>query len=174
MAFEITKFKASLDAGVARSNLFQFDVIPQTGLTSNEITNLKFVCKTAQLPGLQIEPTEVKYLGRVIKFPGDIAFEPFTTSIINDNNYSIRTDVETWMANISDHKNISKSVSEFTSTGILSLVNEQGEVLDNGKKVKFFRLFPTTVSEIALSFESRSEIETFDITWSYDYYEILN
>ena len=34
----------------------------------------------------------------------------------------------------------------------------------------FVDCWPQTVSEIALSYDTASDIETFDITWAYNYY----
>ena len=32
--------------------------------------------------------------------------------------------------------------------------------------------WPQSVSEIALSYDTASDIEQFDVTWSYQYYEV--
>ena len=45
------------------------------------------------------------------------------------------------------------------TTGILSTVN-------------FIDMWPQTVSEIALSYDTASDIEQFDVTWSYNYYDV--
>jgi len=37
---------------------------------------------------------------------------------------------------------------------------------------KFNGMWPQTVSEIALSYDTASDIEQFDVTWAYDWYEI--
>ena len=38
-------------------------------------------------------------------------------------------------------------------------------------KVKFVDCFPTTLGEITLSYDSVSEIQQYDVTWAYQYYE---
>ena len=38
--------------------------------------------------------------------------------------------------------------------------------------VNFIDLWPQTVSEIALSYDTASDIEQFDVTWSYNYYDV--
>ena len=35
---------------------------------------------------------------------------------------------------------------------------------------EFVDIWPTTLSEIALSYDTASDIEQFDVTWSYNYY----
>ena len=35
---------------------------------------------------------------------------------------------------------------------------------------KFVDIWPTNISEIALSYDTASDIEQFDVTWAYNYY----
>ena len=35
---------------------------------------------------------------------------------------------------------------------------------------QFEEIWPTAISEIALSYDTASDIEQFDVTWAYNYY----
>ena len=38
--------------------------------------------------------------------------------------------------------------------------------------VEFVGLWPTTISEIALSYDTVSDFESYDVTWAYQYYTL--
>ena len=38
--------------------------------------------------------------------------------------------------------------------------------------IKFIGLWPTTLAEIPLSYDTMSDIEQFDVTWAYQYYTV--
>ena len=60
------------------------------------------------------------------------------------------------------------SVNNFV-TGTSKLVHFQKD----GKKTmtyEFVDIWPTTLSEIALSYDTASDIEQFDVTWTYNYF----
>ena len=66
----------------------------------NEIT--RFMCKAAQLPH-PISPIEIPFRGRNLKVAGDRTFAPWTITVVNDNDFRIRTSFEKWMNGINKH-----------------------------------------------------------------------
>ena len=55
--------------------------------------------------------------------------------------------------------------------GITELTHYQ----KNGDKTmtyQFIDCWPTSLSEIALSYDTSSEIEQFDVTWAYNYFKM--
>ena len=55
------------------------------------------------------------------------------------------------------------------STGTLTQYDKAGAVI---LEVTFTGLWPTTVAEIPLSYDTMSDIEQFDVTWAYQHYNI--
>ena len=45
-------------------------------------------------------------------------------------------------------------------------------IKNNGAEVKFVDMWPESVTEIALSYDTASDLEQFDVTWSYNHYEV--
>ena len=110
---------------------------------------------------------------RTVKIPGDLVFADLTTTIINTEEYNVRNEIEKWMEHInSTSDNYGQatigSVTNF-GTGTAKLVHFQKD----GKKsmtYEFVDIWPTTLSEIALSYDTASDIEQFDCTWTYNYF----
>jgi hypothetical protein len=91
-----------------------------------------------------------------------------------------RLGIEKWMdlinggiTNVSSlETNTGRSfMGKYAATGTLTNYSKSGST----KKlvaVDFLDMWPQTVSEIALSYDTASDIEQFDVTWSYNHYKV--
>ena len=92
----VDDFKSKLRGGGARPNLFKATVnFP--GYAGGDVELTSFLCKTAQLPSSIMNVMEVPFRGRQLKIAGDRTFEPWTVTILNDTDFSIRNAMERWM-----------------------------------------------------------------------------
>jgi len=55
------------------------------------------LCKAAQLPASTVASIDVPFRGRIFKVAGDRTFETWTVTVINDNDFVIRSAMEKWM-----------------------------------------------------------------------------
>ena len=98
-----------------------------------------------------------------------MVFGDLSTTIINTENFSIRKPLEDWMNKINNtgtNYGYSDSTSAF-GTVTLTQYNKVGKSLLTWT---FVDCWPTTIAEVALSYDTASDIETFDVTWAYNYY----
>lgn len=160
----INEFVSNFTIG-ARANLYkvQIDGIDQ---------KLEFTCKTAQIPGKTINPIEVKYLNNTIKVAGDTTFDDWAVTIMNDEDYLIRKQLEEWMEKI---KNNSQSIgsgemSDYFRTATVIQLNRDGSENDNAK-YKFVNMWPTTIDPMDLGFENADTILEFGCTFAFSYWE---
>jgi hypothetical protein len=184
----ITGFKERLAGGGARSNLFEVSIpsfpaplqnLWRTG-AGNEIDTFKFLCKTAALPASNVASIDVPFRGRVMKVAGDRTFDPWTVTIINDEDFQLRTAFELWMNSISKLDNntgITNPTSYMTDAFVYQLgrganqgrFSESNSDIDNGDAIpplrtyKFYDIFPTNVSQIDVSYESTDDIQEFTV-----------
>jgi len=179
----ISDFKSQLTGGGARPNLFKCKVYFPPELSTDTLTKLgSFMIKGAQLPSSVIAPVEVPYLGRKLKVAGDRTFEPWTITVINDENMLIRNAFETWMDLINDNKSNTSTYSQ--SGEALNYMRpvevEQlgrdgaGHGLSSGlgdaiKRYKLIDAFPTNISAIDLNYETNDTIEEFTVEFNYQY-----
>ena len=173
MTFSVTDFKANLKQGGARPSLFIVELSypqPHVALPS---TPSRFLVKGASIPTSTIGVYDVFYQGKAVKVAGDRTFETWDTTIINDEDYTIRAALEKWMNLISTHKLNTRR--EFTT--------KEGETADYKQTIKvsqygrdglhkhhyhFYGAFPTQLSAITLDWGTASEIEEYTCTWTYD------
>ena len=168
----LTNFKGALQYGGARPSLFEFNI---TGVPTDvsQFKELKYFCTVSALPPLTVTPIERQYFGRTVKMPGDLVFGDLSTTIIQTEGANERSFIETWMDNINGHLDNRRDYKS-------EMGDEWGEAeltqyAKNGKKLmtaSFVGLWPTTISEIALSYDTVSDIEQYDVTWAYQYYTL--
>ena len=165
----VDDFKAKLKGGGARANLFQATInFPAYADGDAELTS--FMCEAAQLPGSTMGFIEVPFRGRRLKLSGDRTFEPWTVTIINDTEMSIRNAMERWMNGMNSHS---------TNTGLANPLAYEADLkveqLDKANEViKTYNLrgaFPTAVSPIDVSYASENEIERFSVEFQFQYWE---
>ena len=165
----VDDFKSKLRGGGARPNLFKATVnFP--GYAGGDVELTSFLCKTAQLPASIMNVFEVPFRGRQLKMAGDRTFEPWTVTIINDTDFSIRNAMERWMNGINAHQ---------ANTGLSNPIDYQADLIieqldrdgDTLKTYNFRGCFPTNVSAIDVSYETVDAIEEFTVEFQIQYWE---
>jgi len=188
----ISNFKSQLTGGGARPNLFEVELnFPNgsgqsLGFMSNDSTptsatqslstsgvgdKVPFMVKAAALPASNITPVEVPFRGRILKVAGERTFDSWTVTVINDADFKIRTVMEQWMNGISRLTNGSGEVNptDYTADAEVTQLDRNGGEL---RKYEFIGLFPTNISEIALSMDTTDTIEEFTVEFQVLYWKI--
>ena len=172
--FNVSKLKGALKKGGARPSLFKFTV---TGAPVT-ITKMEYFCQVSALPPLTVTPIEKMYYGRTVKIPGDIVFGDLSTTIYQTESGTERLGIEKWMDLINGHVSNLSSLEESTLNfmGKYSAVGTLFQYAKDGtttlSEVKFVDMWPQSVTEIALSYDTASDLEQFDVTWSYNHYNV--
>ena len=167
----INDFKAKLAGGGARANQFKVTMpFPGYAQVGGEIEELAFLCQGTSIPAMTLGVVNVPFRGRNIKIAGDRTFEEWTVTVYNDTNFKLRNAFERWqngINNMSDNEGLTNPVDYQVDAFIDHLDR-------NGNTVKSYTLrgaFPTLVGEIELDYEEKTAIETFPVTFSYQFFE---
>ena len=187
----LSNFKSRLAGGGARPNLFEVTLPSFPGAAEdfwgegeNESnTKMAFLCKAAQLPASTVAEIPVAFRGRQLKVAGERTFDPWTVTIINDEDFGLRTSFEAWMIKLSklnDATGVTNPTSYMTNAYVKQLgrgkerfatenVGGESSVL---RTYKFYDIWPTNVSAIQLSYDTEGTIEEFDVTFAVQYFTI--
>ena len=167
----IADFKAQLTGGGARANQFRVELTFPSFVTLGIVAGqqAQFLCKSAQLPASTVENFGVQYRGRAVNFAGERSFAPWSIQVYNDTNFNIRNAMEQWSNGI---QNLG------ATTGLTNARDYQVDLsvhqLDrNGaivKTYKFIDAYPTEIGTIELDYDTVNAIETFPITFQYNYW----
>lgn len=189
----LSQFKSKLIGGGTRPNLFEVSIptfpsaISEAWSAGDDSENgiFKFLCKATALPASNLGSIEIPFRGRTLKVAGDRTFDDWTVTIINDEDFKLRTAFERWsnvMSRLDDATGVTNPTSYMTDGYVQQLGRgaspATGTSSDGESSVlrsyKFFDVFPITVGEIALSYDTTDTLEEFDVTFRYQYFTIGN
>ena len=167
----ITDFTSQLVGGGARANQFRAYLHFPTfvGAGSFEGARAQFLCKSATLPGSQISEIEIPYRGRQVFIAGERTFQPWTISVYNDTTFGLRNAFETWQSGIQRYA----ATNGLTNPADYQVELEIHQLDRNGatlKTYKFSDAFPVEIGQIQLDYGQGNEIESFDVTFRYNYF----
>jgi hypothetical protein len=167
----VDAFRGKLTGGGARANMFSVKVnFPGYAGGDTEMTD--FMCRGAQLPASTVGLVEVPFRGRIVKLAGDRTFEPWTITVYNDTNFTVRSGFEAWMDGLNSHRG--NEGTQANDAGSTYAVDMSVAQLDQkGSEVKKYTLvnaFPVNVSAIDLDYAQVAEIEQFTVTLEFDYW----
>jgi hypothetical protein len=181
MAFSIETFKAhGLMEGGARPSLFRVTVtFPQTVIAPSARQQL--LINAAQLPASIVQEVTVPYFGRIVKYKGDRQFQDWSVTILNDEDFQLRDAFESWQnqmnyleSNIMSEPFVNQGykqdcfVEQFAKDGVPGTAGGDGKVI---RAYDMIGAWPTTVSPINLSWGAQNEIETFEVTFAFDWWQ---
>ena len=173
MAFNINEMRSQLTAGGAKPSLFQVQITnPVTGVADIKVP---FMCQATSIPESTLGLVEVPYFGRKIKLAGDRTFANWQTTIINDEDFLIRDAMEQWSAAINSHvgnlrSGATAAPSQYKAQAQVTQFSKTGEAI---RVYQFNGIYPATIQSIALDWNTNDQIEQFDVTFEYDYWEVV-
>ena len=189
----LSQFKAKLIGGAARPNLFEVSIptFPSSVQgdwgpgDDSENGIFKFLCKAATMPASNVATVDIPFRGRSLKVAGDRTFDDWTVSVINDEDFKLRTAFEQWaniMSKLDDATGVTNPSSYMTDAYVQQLgrgsapstgTNDCGDstVL---RTYKFYDIWPTTIDESALSYDTGDSIDEFGVTFKVQYFTVCN
>ena len=168
----ISQFKSQLIGGGARPNLFEVELTTLPAGIAWPADNFRYMCKAAQLPASVIANIDIPFRGRIFKVAGDRTIEPWSITIINDEDFRIRKAMEEWVDFIAKLENnlgatdpsaymVNAKVFQLGRGAAPSSQNNSGDRNAVLREYEFIDIFPTSVSSIDLSYDSSDTIEEF-------------
>jgi len=173
-------FKGKMVGGGARPNLFECelffpdDAIPVDSSKDEIADKSRFLVKAAQLPASVIANIDIPFRGRIFKVAGDRTIEPWSITIINDEDFRIRKAMEEWVDLIAKLENnlgatdpsaymVNAKVFQLGRGATQSSQTNAGDRNSVLREYEFIDIFPTSVSSIDLSYDSSDTIEEFTV-----------
>ena len=181
----IVDFRSRLKGGGARSNLFEVQMsFPDFAKPVSEALNdIPFLVKAAEIPASNIGNIPVPFRGRVLPIAGDRTFDPWTVTIINDTNFRLRDVMERWSDGINDIQTAQGTIDPETYQQTAKVLQLSRGKSSNKKitsaadipvlrEYDFIGIYPNVVSSIPLDHGATDQIEEFQVTFNYLYYEV--
>jgi len=155
----------------------RYDVVMDypTQITGTSATDLnRFFVRSAALPASQINPIRIPYRGRVLKYPGDRIFYPWTFRVLDQNdgeNKSIWNNFNAWSNYINEYEanTHNDDWDSITTEWKIKQTDAQGE---DAKTATLYGCWPTVVGPITLDSNAIDTLVEFTVTVEYQWAEI--
>jgi len=182
MAFNINTFiDNGLRHGGARPTLFDVVVTFPTalrGIPSGAAEKLRFTARATSIPASTVASVDVPYFGRNVKVAGDRTFADWSVTIMNDEDYSVRNAFEAWHNNVNTIVSNIRQIGDnprngYKGTATVRQYSKRGFAGGDNDFIKaytFVNVFPVSVDEMALDWEAQNQIQSFGVTFAYDYW----
>ena len=181
----IADFKSKLIGGGARPNLFEVELTTLPASVQGwDADTFKFMCKAANMPAQNIASIDVPFRGRTFKVAGDRTIDPWTITVINDEDFRLRRAFEEWSEQIAKLDNnlgatepsaymVNAKVYQLGRGSTASSKDNSGSSNAVLAEYQFVDIFPTNVSQIDLSYDSTDTIEEFTVEFQVQSFNIL-
>ena len=187
----LSDFKSRLAGGGARPNLFEVSIPSFPSSISeawgpgiqDENGTFNFLCKTANLPASTVAEVTIPFRGSQLKVAGDRSFAPWTVTIINDEDFKLRTAFERWanvLSKLDDATGVTNPTSYMTDAYVQQLgrgasrfaTENQGGQSAVLRTYKFYDIFPTSIEAITLDYGTNDTLEEFTVTFAVQYFTV--
>ena len=179
----IVDFRSKMRGGCARSNLFEVtieypDLLGLPTDPDGPKATGEFLIKAAEIPASNLGNIPVPFRGRVLPVAGDRTFDPWTVTVINDNNFKIRDAMEKWSNFINDLQTSQGSVNpeDYQTSAFVKQLSREGDTnpgtIDILREYRFEGIYPNVVSSIPLDYGATDQIEEFQVTFNYLFYSV--
>ena len=190
-AKSIDQFRGKF-AEMARPNLFQVSIyLPKTQLAplqpvddalvsstqdndGNGTTSLdeltQFMVKAASFPASTIGVVEVPFRGRQLKIAGDRTYEPWSVTVLNDEGFTIRQQMETWAQTIQEYKingSSAQNTGEYMGRAIVDQLSRDGEII---KQATLEGIWPSNISALDLDWGTNDTPEEYTVEFQVQYW----
>ena len=178
----ISDFKGALIGGGARPNLFEVELTTLPAGISWNSSDFSYMCKAATLPASNIANIDIPIRGRIFKVAGDRTIDPWTVTIINDENFNLRNAFEEWTDLIAKLENnmgatdpeaymVNAKVYQLGRGSTPNAKSNSGTANSVLKEYEFYNIWPSTVAAIDLSYDSTDTIEEFTVDFQVQSYK---
>jgi len=172
--FNISSFKQQgLIYGGARPSQFEVYLSIPTFVEADtgSDTKFRFTCQAAQLPAATLGTIEVGYFGRRIKLAGDRTFADWTVTVLNDEDFLVRAMFEKWSNSLNkleaNQRQSYATENDYKATLNVIQYSKDGNII---RSYDIIGAYPSVVDAINLNWDQQSQIETFGVTFAYDYW----
>lgn len=191
MAFNISNFSGKINGlGLAKSNLFEMSIVrsPVTLQDTNfALEDLKFLCRSVQVPELQIQtaPYKSSGYGIAVQKPTDFQFSPLTAVFMVDAGFSSLNFFNAWIQTIVNYDLSNGAIGQTRNgldahyfafkdeyVGAAELNIYSGNKEEKVQKYTFTGIYPTSVGGIQPAWENGAEVMTVNVSFVYDYMRV--
>lgn len=165
MSLSIADFRAQLPGQGSRPSLFYVRITNPIDPSADNL--VEFRCKASELPAEQLGVVQVGYKGRKIKVADPAQYGSWTVTILNDEDFLIRDQLETWKNAINGRVTNVMANYGYTSVGVVTQQDKQGNDI---RSYRMHNIWPSNVSGMRRDWDNLNRIDEYQVTFELDYF----
>ena len=134
----------------------------------NNPRDISMLCDSVSIPGKQISTIDYQAQKQAIKIPYGTLHDDVSLTFLLTNDYYMKSMFDQWINNIVNTDTYGVAYKKDIVTDVIIQQLDEQDVPIYG--VKLEGAFPVTMSEVALSNESTSQIQKLNVSFAYDKY----
>lgn len=178
MAFNINEFLGEVNkSGLAKNNLFEAYITAPVAQNAN----VRLLCRSASLPGVDIETQSVRPhgYGPDFKVPTSFSLPPITCIFMVDGNFDMKKYFHRWSQKVFNYDN-----NTMTSSDNGTRAYEAGYMREYAGSItirvypqndpsvyyeyRYGNAYPVSIGGIDVAWENGAEIMTMSVSFAYD------
>ena len=156
----------------ARTNLYRIKFnLPVMGKDGMERTEV--LAKAVNFPTFEISRMDIKRMGEKISLPASQNYSDLQFTLLCDDAYGQRNFLHDWLTTLvyASNQNVIRNPDFIIKSSIT--VYQLDNKLEPVFGAEFTHVFPTSIGEIQMSYESVDMITEFQVSFAYSQYVIL-
>jgi len=174
MGFSPDNFRAGMQGGGARPNLFDI-ILTAPSWVGFPTSDFVIKAKASSLPASTVGVKTISYFGHDVQFAGDRTFEDWSISVYNDEDFAVRDGFERWLDGIDRHSQdgsvrggANSNPNSYVGNAVVRQYGKDGSII---KEYEFVNIWPTNIAAITLDWDTKDDIQMFDVTLKMDYWK---
>jgi len=174
-SFNVSDFRGNFVGDGARPTLFGVNITSPVGALDGNA--LQFICSASHLPASSVSAKTISYYGHDVHLAGNRTFDDWSITVYNDENFKIRNSFEIWLDAIDRHSGAGRGQglgvgpSEYVVDASVHQFGKNGDIL---KEYVFYNLWPSSIGQITVDWNSKDDIETFEVTMKFDWFHAVD
>lgn len=168
----IDNIRSAMALGGQRSALFRVVITNPSDSSADSIA--PFRVKSSQVPASITGVIPIPYMGRTIKAAGDRNFQPWTCTIMEDEDWAVRNALEKWNSDINTFEGNMRNYSDaamanYKTTAMVYTLGKTGNIT---RAYKLEGFWPSQIGQIQMEWANQNQIIQYDVTFEFDWMEI--
>ena len=166
----INAFKGRLLNGGSRANQFLV-TLNWPALVGSPGGDHNLLVSSASLPASTVNPTIVQYRGREVKFSGERIFEPWSITVLNDTDMTLRAYFEKWSNLFNNYENNGgvTAPAGYMADLIVQQLDRNDEII---RTYNMKDAFPINVGNVSLGYGLNDIVSDFEVVFAYQTFEV--
>jgi hypothetical protein len=185
----LNDFISKTKLGLARTNRYTISIATPGTIQKNvsatgvNLQTVHMFCDQVQLPGLNVNSTQIKTFGEIREMPYEFNYDPIQMNFYVDRNMVVKSYFDEWINSIQKGEaRTFNYYNDYISPSLIIEVQDSGlgtssksliEKNDTRYMVILYEAYPRTISAVQMGYDQK-DVMKLSVTMNYKYWRSVN